>query len=151
VFAVQPEREVAYVEAMRTAQTEVERSRLTKARALARDLERQYPGAPGAALIGCLVEAKAASLSRTQVACSRARTTSPDLIEPHYWLGLVSLQQNRWPEARAELGKACDLDESGDYWWRVGSWYQQANDSKALADLRERYRARFGHELRAGR
>jgi hypothetical protein len=66
-------------------------------------------------------------------------------------LGLVSLQQNRWPEARAELGKACDLDEVGDTWWRVASWYQQANDSKALAELRERYRARFGRELRAAR
>jgi hypothetical protein len=63
----------------------------------------------------------------------------------------VSLQLNRWPEARAELGKACDLDDSGDTWWRVASWYQQVNDSKALAEIRERYRARFGRELRAGR
>jgi hypothetical protein len=39
----------------------------------------------------------------------------------------------------------------GDTWWRVASWYQQANDSKALAELRERYRARFGRELRAAR
>jgi hypothetical protein len=151
VFKVEPAREVSYVEAMRMAQGEVERSRLSKARALASDLEKRFPGAPGAALLGCLVEAKSSSLFRTQAACARASAMAPELIDPHYWLGLVSLQQNHWPEARAELGKACDLDESGDYWWRVSSWYQQANDSKALADLRERYKARFGRELRAGR
>ncbi|HEY1906781.1 MAG TPA: hypothetical protein VGG91_12105 [Myxococcaceae bacterium] len=151
VFKVEPTREVSYVEAMRAAQGEVERSRLTKARTLAGDLEKRFPGTPGAALLGCLMEAKSSSLSRTQSACARASAAAPELIDPHYWLGLVSLQQNHWREARAELGKACDLDESGDYWWRVGSWYQQANDSKALADLRERYRARFGRELRAGR
>jgi len=33
----------------------------------------------------------------------------------------------------------------------VAHWYQQVNDSKALAEIRERYRARFGRELRAGR
>lgn len=63
----------------------------------------------------------------------------------------MSLQLNRWPEARAELGKACDLDDTGDTWWRVASWYQQVNDGKALAEIRERYRARLGRELRAGR
>ena len=151
VFKVTPAQEVAYVEAMRAAQTEVERSRLSKARSLARDVEKRFPGTPGPALIGCIVEARASSLSRTQASCTRARAAAPDLIEPHYWLGLVSLQQNRRPEARAELGKACDLDESGDTWWRVASWYEQINDSKALAELRERYQARFGRELRAGR
>jgi hypothetical protein len=50
-----------------------------------------------------------------------------------------------------ELGTACDLDEVGDTWWRVARWYQQANDSKALAELRDRYRVRFGRELRAAR
>ena len=147
VFSVEPAREAAYVEAMRTAQGEVERSRLSKARTLARDLEKRFPGAPGGALLGCLMEAKASSLTKTQAACARASAAAPELIDPHYWLGLVSLQQNHWPEARAELTKACDLDESGDYWWRVGSWYQQTHDSKALAELRERYRARFGREL----
>ena len=63
----------------------------------------------------------------------------------------MSLQLNRWPEARAELGKACDLDDTGETWWRVASWYQQVNDGKALAEIRERYRARLGRELRAGR
>ncbi len=151
VFAVEPAREAAYVDAMHAAKAEVERSRLSKARTLARDVEKQFPGAPGPVLLGCLVEAKASSLSRTQAACGRAVTASPELIEPHYWLGLVLLQQNKWPEARAELGKACELDEGGDTWWRVAHWYQQANDSKALAELRERYRARFGRELRAAR
>jgi len=151
VFSVEPAREVAYVEAMRAAQAEVERSRLTKARSLARDVEKRFPGTSGPVLLGCLVEAKASSLSRTQAACARATTAAPELIEPHYWLGLVLLQQNRWPEARAELGKACELDEGGDTWWRVAHWYQQVNDSKALAEIRERYRARFGRELRAGR
>src|SRR6185369_1388688 len=54
-------REVAYVEAMRAAQAEVERSRLTKARSLARDVEKRFPGTSGPVLLGCLVEAKASS------------------------------------------------------------------------------------------
>jgi len=136
---------------MWTGQSEIERGRLEKGRAVARDLGKRFPGAPGPALLTCLAEARASSLSRTQTACAKASAAAPELIEAHYWLGLVSLQQNRWPEARAELGKACELDEVGDTWWRVASWYQQANDSKALAELRERYRARFGRELRAAR
>ena len=151
VFGVEPAGEVAYVEAMRTGQSEIERGRLEKGRAVARDLGKRFPGAPGPALLACLAEARASSLSRTQTACAKASAAAPELIEAHDWLGLVSLQQNRWPEARAELGKACELDEVGDTWWRVASWYQQANDSKALAELRERYRARFGRELRAAR
>lgn len=151
VYAIDPANEVAYLEAMRSAQGEIERGRTARARAIGRDLQKRFPGAPGPALVDCLVEAKASSVSRTQAACARAASASAELIEPHYWLGLVALQQNRWPEARAELGKACELDDSGDTWWKVAGWYQQAGDMKALADTREKYRARFGRELRAAR
>jgi uncharacterized protein HemY len=119
VFAIEPMNEVPYVEAMRAAHAEIERGHLAKARTMAQSIEKRFPGAPGPALLACLGEAKASSLSRTQAACARASAAAPELIDAHYWLGLVSLQQNRWPEARAELSKACDLDDREDTWSRV--------------------------------
>jgi len=146
------EREHEYVAAIRAAETEVHRERFDRAKARARELEKAFPGSPGAALIACLADDERKVAARTKVSCAAAARADPEAFHPQHILGRIAFEERRWKEARALLQRALELDEAnGEVWQEVADAHQRFGDTDALEETRARYRTRFGLELRPAR
>jgi tetratricopeptide (TPR) repeat protein len=146
------EREHEYVAAIRAAETEVHRERFDRVSAHARELEKEFPGSPGAALIACLADDERKVAARTKISCAAAARADPEAFHPQHILGRIAFEERRWKEARALLQRALELDEAnGEVWQRLAAAHQRLGDAEALEGTRARYRARFGSELRPAR
>jgi predicted Zn-dependent protease len=144
------EREHAYVEAVQRAQRDVDAGRVQRARVQAQELERIFPGSPGAALINCLSDGRENSSVRVKVSCAGANAAAPEAFAPWLLLGIVAGTEKRWDDARNLLQRAIELDDGVvEAWRRLAVVYNHLGDATSLAELKSRYHARFGGVLPA--
>lgn len=143
------EREHEYVAAVLEAQKDAAAMQLDRARAAGRRLAKAFPGTPGPALVDCLVQGYGADFARAKVACAAAARAAPEAFAPPYLLGWIANGERRWAAARTHLRRALELDDAtADVWVQLAVACEEPGLEKELAELRDRYRARFGVELR---
>ena len=56
-----------------------------------------------------------------------------------------AIDANYWEDAHTLLWKACELDELGEFWELTARMYSH----KAVTEVGDGYRARFGKDLRS--
>jgi tetratricopeptide (TPR) repeat protein len=142
------EREHEYVSLVQRAQQEALGDRSGEAMSSLRSLEQGFPGAPGAAVIACLVDGRSKPAAVARRSCEAARSAAPEAFLPRYVLGLVACAEGRYADARAELERALELEDSTtNAWSTLAAVYRKLGDDRAAADLGARYRKRFGATL----
>jgi predicted Zn-dependent protease len=147
--AVAPEREHEYVDAVLRAQRDVRDGRVDRARAAAKDLAAKFPRAPGATMIHCLLHGRARAFAAAKLACGSAASAAPEAFFPRYFLGLIAGAERRFRDAQADLARALELDDGTyDPWVSLAAVDESLGDTAALAELKARYRRRFGADLR---
>jgi len=148
--SVPEEREREYVGLVQAAAAQIGRKRPEEARATRQKLASLFPGAPGGALVECLLAGAASDPRLTASACGAAVALAPEAARAHYLLGRAAAQERRWGEAHGHLRRALELDDkAGDVWSLLATACEQAGRGDELADLRARYLERYGWELRA--
>lgn len=144
------EREPEYVALAAQARADVQSKNYARARVRAKELAEAFPGSAGPQLISCLVEGRAKAYARAKPACAAAAEVDDETIIPQQILGLIAADEGRLDEARERLRRAVELgDPSDEVWARLASIEKRRGDAAALAELKQRYRDRFGLELRA--
>lgn len=142
------EREAEYSAAVREAERHVALSMLDVAARRAAQLERTFPGTPGAALVTCRVRAAGKNRAATRKACEAAAAAAPEAPHPRRALGEIAIAEQRWGDASTHLRRAIELDEGdGEAWTRLAVAYRRLGDTPALDSLQARYEARFGTVL----
>jgi predicted Zn-dependent protease len=143
------EREHEYVSLVQSAQREALSGRRSDAVRDARSLEKTFPGAPGGAVIACLVEGMSKTTAAARKSCEGAREAAPEAFLPRYVLALLDCAEGRFPDARVHLAFALELDDSTTNAWATLAAVQgKLGEDRAAADLAARYRKRFGADLK---
>jgi tetratricopeptide (TPR) repeat protein len=143
-----PDREAEYVAALREAERHVRSAKLERAVAIAAQLERTFPGTPGAALVTCRARAAGKDRAVTRKACEAAMAAAPDAPHPRHALGELAVAERRWGDASEHFRRVIELDDGdGTAWTRLALAYQRLGNAPALDALGARYQARFGTAL----
>ena len=134
---------------MQSAQREALSGRQADAVRSARSLEKTFPGAPGGAVIACLVDGRSKTTMAARKTCEAARDAAPEAFLPRYVLGLLDCAEGRLAEARLHLVTALELDDSTtNAWATLAAVHGKLGEDRAALDLAARYRKRFGAELK---
>ena len=142
------DREAEYVASMRDADRYLASRRPDRAARVAEQLGRDFPGAPGLALVTCRARAAGKDRAAAREACEAAAAAAPDAPHPRRTLGVLAVAERRWRDAAIHLARAVELDDGdGEAWAKLALAHRRAGDDAALEALRARYRARFGTAL----
>jgi hypothetical protein len=107
---------------------------------------RRFPRALPFEVARCLIEGTAGNRPEARKACRAALARWDDLPFAHFWAGQVA---DKEADAIAHQRRAIELDAAQEGPWTVlATLYAKRHDARALDELRQRYRAQFGKELR---
>jgi tetratricopeptide (TPR) repeat protein len=142
------DREAEYVNAALDAHAQIDRGHPEAAIAQAKQLAKDFPGAPAAAIVECRARSRGRSLAEIETACAQAARVAPTAFLPQYILGLVHSVRSDWAEAETALKRAIDIDATTrEVWQSLAAVQQRRHESGALEESREEFRRRFGSQL----
>jgi predicted Zn-dependent protease len=137
------------VSVFQRAQQEALLGRHADAMREARSLQKTFPGAPGGAIIACLVDGQQKPAGEARKSCESARSAAPEAFLPRYVLGLLHCAEGHLADARHEFESALALEDSTtSAWASLAAVYDQLGDGASAKALAARYRARFHSALR---
>jgi predicted Zn-dependent protease len=147
--AIEPEREGAYLR-RRTELNELTRKRrFGDARKMAERLAAEYPGLPGPDATLCYMFVSERAHREALEHCARAITAEPDSAQLRVLIGYAAFGARNPAAAIPHLEKAVSMQpKQKDVWSLLAAAYRAAGKRDELAELRGRYRERFGEQLR---
>jgi len=147
--AVPPEREAAYVAAVRELLKLVYARKFPDAEKRAGQLRKEFPGGDAgidAAL--CDLEVRRKKYPAARALCDRALGRYPDEAWAHYLLGLLDKRDKKAETALQHLTRALALDPELENAYQVAvQLYDAGGRKEESAKLRKAYKEQFGREL----
>jgi len=148
-WGVTSDREPAYTAAFREALQAASSDKLPAARARAAAFATAFPDTPGADVVACDLELRAARGSaRAGQRCEAALAKFDEATVAHYLLGTLAARTGRDAAVESHLRRAIQLDpESPDAWRELARHYRATRASQRLSELRSQHQALLSSPL----
>jgi predicted Zn-dependent protease len=148
---VAPEQEGQLVFAVRAALDLVYASKYADAERALAAVEKQWPGAPGAAATRCDLHLRTGQLDAARAQCAKAIAAHPRNSWALYLSGVIALKPGSDAGTKQgidQLKKAIAADpDLGQAWRTLAKAYARTKDKPALEQLAKDYQAKFGQAL----
>jgi tetratricopeptide (TPR) repeat protein len=147
--AVPPEREAAYVTAVRDLLKLVYARKFDEAEKRAAQLRKEFTGgAAGIDAALCDLEVRRKKYPAARALCEKALARYPDEAWAHYLLGLLDKRDKKPEPALQHLTRAIALDPELENAYQVAAQLYDAGGRKdEAAKLRKAYKEQFGRDL----
>lgn len=146
--AVAPDREAAYVAAIRDLLKLVYARKFAEAERAAAALRRTYGEAAGVDASLCDLEVRRKKYPAARALCERAVKRYPDAAWAHYLLGLLDKHDKKNEAAIEHLARAIAVDPQLENAYQVAvELYGAAGRKEEAARVRKAYKEQFGRDL----
>lgn len=146
--AVPPDKEAAFVAAIRDLLKLVYARKFDEAEKRAAELRKQYGDAAGIDASLCDLEVRRKKYPAARALCEKAIKRYPDEAWAHYLLGLLDKRDKKPDAALEHLARAIALDPELENAYQVAAQLYGAGGRKEeAAELRKAYKEQFGRDL----